>query len=347
MASPSPPPDLRAASLFDVDPELGELLDPRQLAEARLRAIVAIIDLPAGPWSPEPLCGLATRPFALLVLDGLIVRELLLGGSTATELLGASDVVDLGISDEVLLPTQVRWSVPETARVAVLDDRVLSIVRAWPSVARALLDRAARRGARLSTHRAIAQLPRVDQRLMAFFGHLAERWGRVAPAGVVIPLQLTHETLGRLIGARRPTVSLALKELSAAGVIERRSDGAWLLSYDAFDALKGSDRYASSWQPADARTAASAEDPVSPIRGRRAASALRAEEVKALHDRVALLKQQHLAQISHSATVVERARAMREAIGEVRSAGPAGMPSQDEMAVRDELRARRALRDGG
>ncbi|MEA2318644.1 MAG: family transcriptional regulator, cyclic receptor protein, partial [Solirubrobacteraceae bacterium] len=122
MATPSPKLELRAASLFDVDPELGDLLAPRQLAAARVRAIVATIELPPGPCSPEPLRRLSTNPFALLVTDGLIVRELLLGGSTATELLGPCDVVDLGVSDDALLPSQARWSVPDTARVVVLDD---------------------------------------------------------------------------------------------------------------------------------------------------------------------------------------------------------------------------------
>jgi CRP/FNR family cyclic AMP-dependent transcriptional regulator len=350
MATPSPKLDLRAASLFDVDPELGDLLAPRQLAEARVRAIVATIDLTAGPWSPEPLRELSTNPFAVLVVDGLLVRELLLGGNTATELLGPCDVVDLGISDEVLLPTQARWSVPETARLAVLDDRVLSIVRAWPSVARVLLDRAARRGARLSTHRAIAQLPRVDQRLTAFFGHLAERWGRVAPAGVVIPLQLTHETLGRLIGARRPTVSLALKELAGSGVLERRNDGAWVLNYEAFDALKGSDRQLSAWQPADARPVPETEQTVSRVRPHAARDHLRAEDIAALHDRVAMLKAQHQTRMTHSAALLERSQKTRAGLlVRERKPGAAASPpvGPGTPAWTDELRARRERRRDG
>src|SRR3954452_8543025 len=213
LAGPSPL-GLKAASLFDIDPELAERLDARQRNEARGHAIVAVADLPAGPWSPEPLLRASARPFALMVVDGMLLRELLLAGSTATELLGPCDIFAAGPPDDALLPTDARWSVPQAARIAVLDDRLLQVLRVWPSVGRVLLDRAARRESRLSTHRAIAQLPRVDQRLLAFFAHLAERWGRVAASGVVVPLHLTHETLGRLIGARRPTVSLALKDLA-------------------------------------------------------------------------------------------------------------------------------------
>src|SRR3954464_907842 len=148
---------LRAASLFDIDPELAEGLDARRRAEARARAIVATVDLPAGPGPPPQLSEGVTRPFALMVVDGMLLRELLLAGSTATELLGPCDIVAAGPADDALLPTTVQWSVPQAARVAILDDRVIQILRTWPGVGRVLLDRAARRESRLSTHRAIAQ----------------------------------------------------------------------------------------------------------------------------------------------------------------------------------------------
>ena len=214
-------------------PELAEALDERQLAEARLRAIVPVADLAAGVWPAARLRRATAQPFAIMVVEGIVLRELLLAGSTATELLGPGDVVDFTGADDALLPTDVRWSVPDAARIMVLDDRLLAILRTWPGVARVLLSRAVQRERRLSTHRAIAQLPRVDLRLLAFFGHLGERWGRVTPTGVLLPLHLTHETLGRLIGARRPTVSLALKDLAAGNMLERRQDGAWLLRYEA------------------------------------------------------------------------------------------------------------------
>src|SRR3954447_22578141 len=63
---------LRAASLFDVDPELREVVDPRHLAAARPRAIVPVADLPAGPWSPETVAAAGGQPFALMVVEGLL-----------------------------------------------------------------------------------------------------------------------------------------------------------------------------------------------------------------------------------------------------------------------------------
>jgi CRP-like cAMP-binding protein len=314
MAAISPRPlELRAASLFDLDPELGELVDPRHLPAARPRAIVAVADLPSGPWSPARLEHAGSRPFGLMVVEGIVLRELLLAGSTATELLGPGDIVDHRSAEDALLPIGARWSVPEAARIAILDDRLLAILRPWPAVGRVLLDRATRREARLSTHRAIAQLPRVDERLLAFFAHLAERWGRVAASGVVVPMQLTHETLGRLIGARRPTVSLSLRDMAADGLLERRNDGSWLLHYEAFARLGAEDAIPRGWQPADARPLAPAVGDAShaAVAARVPRPAMSAEDVQALRARVDSLREQHARRMSRCATVIERSRSTR------------------------------------
>jgi DNA-binding IclR family transcriptional regulator len=59
--------------------------------------------------------------------------------------------------------------------------------------------------------------------------HLADRFRRSHPEGVVLPLPLSHELLAQLVGAQRPSVSRALKELERAGVVARRPDGSWWL----------------------------------------------------------------------------------------------------------------------
>ena len=53
--------------------------------------------------------------------------------------------------------------------------------------------------------------------------------GKVTPAGIRLQLSLTHEMLGRLIGARRPTVTLALKELAEQNSVIRQDSG-WLIT---------------------------------------------------------------------------------------------------------------------
>jgi hypothetical protein len=75
--------------------------------------------------------------------------------------------------------------------------------------------------------------------VLAIFWQLAERWGVVRPDGVVIGLALTHAVIGQLVGAQRPTVSLALQELADDGLLRRTGPSAWTLSHASLDALAG------------------------------------------------------------------------------------------------------------
>jgi hypothetical protein len=49
--------------------------------------------------------------------------------------------------------------------------------------------------------------------------------------GVVVPVRLTHDMIGRLVGAHRPSVTTAVSELTREGRIARLPDG-WLLCGD-------------------------------------------------------------------------------------------------------------------
>lgn len=70
---------------------------------------------------------------------------------------------------------------------------------------------------------------RVDDRLVLTLWHLAERWGRVGPEGIAVPLPLSHQRLADLVGAHRPSVTKAMGELARAGTLSRREDGVWVL----------------------------------------------------------------------------------------------------------------------
>ena len=112
-------------------------------------------------------------------------------------------------------------------------DQALAVRAAqWPEIFASLVERAARRAERLVVMQAIAHLTRVDDRLLALLWCLAERWGRVAPSGVVVSLRLPHRTLAGMVGARRPSVTTALGQLITRGEVERRPDGGWLLLGD-------------------------------------------------------------------------------------------------------------------
>lgn len=219
----------RPVALLDVEPELAAGVPDDELALLRRHTVVPGLALPADPWSPPSPATLGGEPFALLVVDGLITRSVVLADRASTLLHGPGDLVTPWHDTDGLVPAVVEWRVNLETHVAVLDERVLLAARRWPSVFRFLHDRLACQAARHAVHTAIAQLPRVDTRIMAILWHLAERFGRVTPEGVMVPLRLTHEALGHLIGSQRPTVTLALRELTDAGALRRTPDGAWLL----------------------------------------------------------------------------------------------------------------------
>jgi CRP/FNR family transcriptional regulator, cyclic AMP receptor protein len=113
--------------------------------------------------------------------------------------------------------------------MALLDRRVASALGDFPEITAVIMDRLNARAHRLATTQAISQVTRVDRRLLALFWHLAERWGRVTGEGVAVGLTLSHRMLGQLVGARRPTVSIAIGDLTKRDELVRRPDGTWLL----------------------------------------------------------------------------------------------------------------------
>jgi hypothetical protein len=227
-----------AVHLLEADPDLGTLLTDSRRAEAERDLVVRTHRLPVGPWDVSRLSGASADHVGLLILDGVLARELLVADQISAELLGPGDVVRpwQGSNRAALLPVDAVWSVLSTVTVAVLDRRFAGEAARYPEITAALFDRMGERSLRLATTQAISQLTRVDRRLKALFWHLAERWGRVAGDGVVVPLALTHRILGQLVGARRPTVSTALSELAEREELVRRSDGSWLLRGDPPDA---------------------------------------------------------------------------------------------------------------
>jgi hypothetical protein len=219
--------------LLDVDPDLGRLLDAPRREAARRDVGVRLLQVRRGLWPVERMVtGTDPRHLGLIVVDGLIARELLVDEVRSLELLGPGDVVRpwLEAVDGALLPTVVRWSALADSRLALLDRRVGERLAAYPEIHAVLLERSTTQTHRMATAQAITQVRRVDRRLLLLLWHLAERWGKVTPAGVALPLALSHRLLAELIGARRPTVSTALGELLRTGELARGSGGTWILT---------------------------------------------------------------------------------------------------------------------
>ena len=225
--------------LLDVEPELGEGLNPQErAAAARVLAVPSHV-LEPGPWDPHAELGDVYPVVGILLVDGMVTRDLLFAGRTTTELLGAGDILrpwDDDVPFDVAARSRPAGTCTRPTRVAILDTRVAIAAGRWPSIATALHARHVRRARSLAFQRAIAQLPRVDDRMLVLLWALAERWGRVSPEGVRVPVGLPHRTLATLVGARRPSVTTALTGLAREGLIERTAEG-WLLHGDPDEVL--------------------------------------------------------------------------------------------------------------
>jgi hypothetical protein len=221
-----------AIALLDADPDLGEGLAREERALAARVLLARARTLEVGDWDPHaevpdgPVVG-------LLVVEGILTRDVVFAGRTTSEILGAGDVIRPWEDDLQFdaLPFEATWHVHEPTRIALLDARFALAAGRWPCLADAIGARHIRRARALAFQLALSQLPRVDDRLLVLLWSLAERWGRVAPQGVRLPLRLPHRTLATLVGARRPSVTTALSGLARDGLVERTSEG-WLLHGD-------------------------------------------------------------------------------------------------------------------
>jgi hypothetical protein len=216
--------------LLEADPELGLRVPVDQVAQARREITARVRVLRCGLWEvPAEESGPGSVGF--LILEGLLARDVLLAGTTATDLLGEGDVIQpwASVNDEGLLHYHVRWHVLAPVLLAVLDGEFARSLVLWPPVMSALLERVVRRTQRMAIHQALLHLTPVETRLLVLFWHLAERWGHVTPHGITIKLRISHEVLGQLVGSQRASVTTGLRHIDESGLLVRRADGTWLL----------------------------------------------------------------------------------------------------------------------
>ena len=228
----SPVPDEgRAIALVDHDRGIARAIPTDDQLLARRTLVVPAVTVEPGPFDVTVL-DLPESTFGLLLIEGELTSDVSLDGRSLTEILVPGDVETPWAPDLEGLVVTRQLVASEPARLAVLESRFLLACARWPAVMIEIQQRMAAQKQRLAVHGAICQFPRVEDRLLSMLRHIAERSGRVTAEGTSIPGRLTHEALGKLVGARRPTVSLAMKELAAAGRVRRQDDGSWLLLSD-------------------------------------------------------------------------------------------------------------------
>ena len=203
--------------------------------------------LSSGTWEPTSSLPGPSGQLGVLVIEGLMIRDVAIVRSTCAELVGRGDVLHPwdDLREGAPVRAEIEWRVLEPAKLALLDNRFVRAAGAYPEVIAALVLRAVARSQSLAVSLAISCLMGVKLRLSVLLWHLADRWGRVGPEGVSVPLALTHRMIARLVGASRQSVSAALKELENEGAISKRSQGGWTLHGEPpADLLRAADQQA-------------------------------------------------------------------------------------------------------
>jgi CRP/FNR family transcriptional regulator, cyclic AMP receptor protein len=224
--------------LLQADPALASVVPADQRARADELLHVRTERLEPGEWRPaeedhDP------HGLGLLLLEGFVYRSVTIRGRCCGELLGAGDLLRPWVGDgaDSSVGQDACWRVLQPVRLAVLDRRASAVVGRVPALTAELLDRTVARSRALQLQLTLTQVPGIAQRLHLLLWHLADRWGRVTPHGVVVPIRLTHHQLGTLLGARRPSITTAVRTLVAGGWAVQEGD-AWLLRGDPEDEIR-------------------------------------------------------------------------------------------------------------
>lgn len=211
--------------LLDLDVDLADELGAEVRRVARAAATATVIEAEAGLLPMPDWLGRTNDGPGLLVLQGVLTLQVRVGDRLSAELVGAGDLLQpLWSEPSQLLACTVKWRALTPMRFAILDGAFGRRIRFWPELLQALLRRAGRRTVNLDVQRAIAAQPRLEVRLALLLWHLASRWGIVEPGGIRLPVPLTHQLLGQLIAAERPSVSHALGRLAQSGLVDGHGD---------------------------------------------------------------------------------------------------------------------------
>ncbi len=229
--SPTGRADLPRVRLLDVDRNWANGLDRPGFALAAGQLTVPVTHLTLEAAWP-------VGSAAQVLLSGTVLRTVRFAQRTTAQVLGAGDIIDFAVR-ETSPPAQVNLRTLEDCSLAALDANFDDGCQRWPSLTSELVTRLLDQERRALLQAAIVALPRVEQRLLSILCHLVERFGHMTSSGARLDLPLSHGTLGQLIGAARPTVSLACKQLEASGAARRCGHQGWILSHEAQALLDG------------------------------------------------------------------------------------------------------------
>jgi len=101
-------------SILDRDPDLAEDLSDEQFAIARKQVVADVESYPRGVWAVGSGDFDHVASLGLLLLEGLLARQVTVGGHTCAEILGPGDVLQpwllVGPEPSVATRSTGRWS---------------------------------------------------------------------------------------------------------------------------------------------------------------------------------------------------------------------------------------------
>jgi CRP-like cAMP-binding protein len=227
--------------LFEADPTLLAGVDAAVARPLVRSTTVEVLEVPAGTALPRRLSDASVA--GAIVVQGVMAGTTWVGERRSVELLGSGDVFAMGAPC-------ASWTSLDRARVAILDDDFVASVQRFPSIVALLMRRMSERADDLAQRLAIVSIRHLDDRLLALLRHLAERWGQQEGDRVHIPLRLSHELLADMACAQRPSVSVAAKELTRRGLVDRGPRGSWILLPEPAEAPAPSAFAAATFTPA-------------------------------------------------------------------------------------------------
>ncbi len=211
-------------ALIDALAEHDGRFAPARAEQARRIPPVRTLGVRSGRWDAAADAA-EHDAHGFVVVEGAVLRRVVAGHREGAELLGSGDL----IQPDVESGEAVSWRAVTDTAVAVLDPRALADAGAVPELYATLLTAATARTNTVARQLVVAQWSSADDRIVATMEMLSERWGVVTPEGVTLPAFLTHAVLAPLVGARRPSVTTALKRLEHSGRLRRAPDGRWVL----------------------------------------------------------------------------------------------------------------------
>src|SRR5690349_7821547 len=139
-------------ALLELDGELGQLLAPerREAAERELR--VRVTSFPVGEWHGGRLADADPTHLGLLVVEGVLAREVVLEDTVSVELLGPGDIIrpwNFSAGPELLMLT-VRWNALSAVQLGLIDRRTAVTLGRYPEISAVVVDRLADRAKRLA-----------------------------------------------------------------------------------------------------------------------------------------------------------------------------------------------------